>query len=151
MSIIALIKSSPLFVELYDSEVENILKTCQVLTLTPNEFVFREGDNGNELYILLTGEVAVKKGDMTLATLSKGDLFGEMVLINERTRTADVMATNYTDILIVSYDSVFNTFNTDTRVFSILMLNLSRMLSIRLKKAGVDLAKLSNELQNLKK
>lgn len=60
MSIMNIIKSSPLFCEFFDAEVEQIVERCQVLSLQDGEFVFREGDQGDDIFIILTGSAQVK-------------------------------------------------------------------------------------------
>lgn len=151
MSIINIIKSSPLFFELYDEEVESIIEDCQVLSLEEGDFIFKEGDEGNEIYLILTGGAAVKKGELTLVELKKGDLFGEMVLLDERTRSADIVANTYTDVLVLSYDVIFGVFKKNPKVFSLLMLNLCRLLAKRLKSSSNELKNLNNVIADLKK
>ena len=55
-------------------------------------FLFEEGDEGEELYIIRAGKVAIKKrvphGEFTLAVLEKGDFFGEMAMLEHINRTA---------------------------------------------------------------
>jgi CRP-like cAMP-binding protein len=54
--------------------------------------LFEEGDEGEELYIIRAGKVAIKKrvphGEITLAVLEKGDFFGEMAMLEHIPRTA---------------------------------------------------------------
>jgi CRP-like cAMP-binding protein len=54
--------------------------------------VFEEGDDGEELFIIRAGKVAIKKrvphGEVTLAVLEKGDFFGEMAMLEHIPRTA---------------------------------------------------------------
>ena len=54
--------------------------------------LFEEGDDGEELYIIRSGKVAIKKkvphGEVTLAILEKGDFFGEMAMLEHIPRTA---------------------------------------------------------------
>ncbi len=54
--------------------------------------LFEEGDDGEELYIVRSGKVAIKKkvphGEVTLAILEKGDFFGEMAMLEHIPRTA---------------------------------------------------------------
>lgn len=133
MSIINIIKSSPLFYELFDKEVDAIIENCQVMSLEKGQKVFSENDEGDEIFIILTGACAVQKSGLNLVELGKGDLFGEMVLLDERRRTADVVATTYTDILVLSYGNIFDLYKKNPRIFSILILNLSRLLAKRLK------------------
>lgn len=142
MSIVNVIKSSPLFFELFDEEIDSIIEDCHVLNLESGDYIFNEGDEGNEIYLILSGGAAVKKSNVTLVELKKGDLFGEMVLLDERVRTADIMATTYTDVLVLSYDVIFGIYKKNPKIFSLLMLNLCRLLAKRLKSS-------SNEIKNL--
>ena len=83
MSIVNVIKSSPLFFELFDEEIDSIIQDCHVLNLEPGDYIFKEGEDGNEIFLILSGGAAVKKSDVILVELKKGDLFGEMVLLDE--------------------------------------------------------------------
>lgn len=151
MSIINTIKSSPLFFELFDEEIETIIEDCHVLNLEQGDFIFREGDEGNEIFLILTGGALVKKGEVTLVELRKGDLFGEMVLLDERTRTADIEASTYTDVLVLSYEVIFGVFKKNPKIFSILMLNLCRLLAKRLKDSSEQIKKLNKMIEGLGK
>ena len=151
MSLIDIIKGCSLFHELYDNEIDTILKRAQVLNLTKDEIIFKEGDDGNEIFIILSGSATVKKANTTLATLKKGDLFGELVLLNENLRTADIVANEHTDILVLTYDNIFGLFKTNPSIFSLLILNLARILTVRLKNTGQNLKEVRQELEELKK
>lgn len=67
------------------------------------EIIFNEGDIGDFLYIIADGEVEIfhnKEGkDSIIATLHKGEFFGEMALLNQKTRTASVRCTQPTNVL----------------------------------------------------
>jgi CRP-like cAMP-binding protein len=143
MSIINVIKSSPLFFELFDEEIDSIVQDCSVLSLEKGDYIFKEGDEGNEIYLILSGGAFVQKGDVKLVELRKGDLFGEMVLLDERTRTADIVSSNYTDVLVLSYDVIFGIFKKNPKIFSLLMLNLCRLMAKRLKGSSEEIKRLN--------
>lgn len=151
MSIINIIKGSPLFYELYDEEIDSLIADCNVLSLEEGEFVVQDGEEGNEIYLILSGGAFVKKGNVTLVELRKGDLFGEMVLLDERTRTADIVASTYTDVLVMGYDTIFGTFSKNPKVFSLLILNLCRLLAKRLKGSSEEIKRLNSLLTSLPK
>lgn len=70
--------------------------------------IFVEGDTGEELYIILEGQVRISKfipgvGEEALAILEKGDFFGEMALINQAPRSADARA--HTDVTVLPIES----------------------------------------------
>ncbi len=65
------------------------------------ETIFHEGDIGDYLYIIVEGEVEVIKEDKAkpVATLGKGEFFGEMALLNQKTRNATIRCIAPTDVL----------------------------------------------------
>lgn len=136
MSVLQIVKGCPLFYELYDEEILRIVESCRVVQCVQGDYVFRHGDQGNEIYLILNGAAVVKKGDIELAKLRRGDLFGEMVLLKDQIRNADIYIEDFTDILVIDYQTIFGMYETNIKLFSIVMLNLSRMLATRLKKAG---------------
>ena len=72
----------------------NFLSTLsQERRLGPEELLFREGDDGQEMYVVLEGRVMIYKfipgaGEEALAFLERGDYFGEMALIDREPRSA---------------------------------------------------------------
>jgi NADH dehydrogenase len=74
--------------------------------LEAGETVFFQGDLGDNVYVIQSGECEVLRetdgGQRLLATLGPGDYFGEMALINDVTRNATVRARTAMDVLLVS-------------------------------------------------
>jgi CRP-like cAMP-binding protein len=62
------------------------------LQLAPGDSLFREGEKGEKMYVLLEGEMEILLGDFVLETVGKGALIGEMALIDDSPRTASVIA-----------------------------------------------------------
>ena len=84
-------------------------ETCAqyVRTYGPGEVVFREGDQGAEMYLIVEGEVEIRKGTSgsaakTLVSLHKGDLFGEMALIDHKLRSASAVTSSDTKLLALN-------------------------------------------------
>jgi CRP-like cAMP-binding protein len=150
MSIVDIIKSSPLFFDLYDKEIDYIIQKGVVLSLESGEYIVRDGDVGDEIFILLTGHADVLKDGVTLANLAKGDFFGELVLINDKQRTADILTTSYCDVLTLDYGAVFDLYSTKPRIFSLLILNLARLLTKRLKNANKKIYDLDHQQSDKK-
>ena len=62
------------------------------LQLAPGDSLFREGEKGEKMYVLLEGEMEILLGDFVLETVQQGALIGEMALIDDSPRTASVVA-----------------------------------------------------------
>jgi CRP/FNR family cyclic AMP-dependent transcriptional regulator len=60
--------------------------------LAPGDFLFREGEKGDKMYVLLEGEVDIFLGDFVFETAGPGALLGEMALIDDSPRTAHAVA-----------------------------------------------------------
>ncbi len=62
------------------------------LQLALGDSLFREGEKGEKMYVLLEGEMDILPGDFVLETVRQGALIGEMALIDDSPRTASVVA-----------------------------------------------------------
>ena len=68
--------------------------------------LFREGDPGHEMFYVVSGSVTLKRGSLTLKTVSGGEYFGEMSMLLDAPRTADaVIAAPQTLLAVVSRDN----------------------------------------------
>lgn len=101
--------------------------------------IFREGDQGDKLYIVLEGRVRISKfipgvGEEALAVLDRGDFFGEMALIDDKARSADAKA-HEGDATVLSIDrATLNEILSMDPHASLQFLNLlCRMISRRLR------------------
>jgi CRP/FNR family cyclic AMP-dependent transcriptional regulator len=70
-----------------------------------NTVLFEEGDRGEEMYIIQTGKVKISKRirgvEKTLATLEKGEFFGEMAILNDKPRSATAATLEACDMLVI--------------------------------------------------
>jgi CRP-like cAMP-binding protein len=137
MSVQSIIRGAPLFNDLYEDEIDVVLKQCHVLQLKPKEKVFDEGDTGDYIFLVLTGKIQIIKGGIHIADLGKADLFGEMILLYEGKRSTAAVAETHTDLLVLDYKSVLQMYEKNPRAMSIMMLNLARLLAERLKKSNI--------------
>lgn len=119
------------FSEFSDLELVRLLKICHTRKFSAGEVLFREGDHGDRLYVLIAGQVHIaKRKDNTkevLATLGVGECFGEMALVDQEPRSADAVAA--TDCMVIEVNSqIINDIN------DILALKLFRKMAILVTK-----------------
>ncbi len=72
----------------------------------PGDYIFYEGDPSNNFYIIESGEVEVVRGvgkedEKVMAILGEGDFFGEMALIDHRSRTSAVRAKTEVEVTVM--------------------------------------------------
>ncbi len=151
MSVINIIKGCPLFYEFYDEEIEEIIQDCHVGSFAPGEYLFKEGEQGRDVLILLSGKAEVCKGPKVLTTIAKGDMLGELALVTQQPRNADVRAIEPVDVLYLRFNYIYDLFDKAPRPFALFFVNLSRILSRRLATAGQDLRTTYTRVKELEK
>ncbi|KAK0552442.1 hypothetical protein OC845_001708 [Tilletia horrida] len=93
----SLLKDVSLFESLSPAEIAKISDALEPRTFEPGEYVFKQGERGTEFFIIWEGaaEVKKKRSDGTedsVGTLSRGDYFGELALLNNAPRAASIVA-----------------------------------------------------------
>lgn len=95
------------FKDFHDSDLWELINAAEWLRLSQNEEIVQEGQADTSFYVLVSGEVAVKKGEYEIVRLHPGDCFGEMGLISRRPRTASITAAS--DVTVMKLrDSVID-------------------------------------------
>ncbi len=131
----ALARQIELFRGLTPEDISKIIARGMTVRVLKGETVFYKGTIGSQMYVVLAGTVAVRDGVKDIATLSTGDTFGEMALINSEPRSATVVAVE-DSLLFVLSESTFQQLLTK-RVSIQILLNIVRTLSHRLRDANV--------------
>ncbi len=111
------------------------------------EAVFREGDEANAMYVVLAGEMEVTKRsrqgvDARVAMLGPGDWFGEMSIVDIQPRSATVRAVAPCRLIRLTASDLDALYRHDVRSYAIIVLNIARELSRRLRVADGILADL---------
>lgn len=149
MDNLSLLKSCPLFFELYDKEILKLVKYCSVYTFADGEHIVTDGTEGDQIFVLLQGEARVEKDTgeerLFIQPLESGDVFGEMALMGEKQRTADVVSSGHSSVLEIRYDQIFKLFAKEPRIFGLLLFNISRLVSRRLAHSNAIIVRLQKE------
>lgn len=90
-----------------DAALEKLKECAHFIGAHPGLHIVRNEDTGFELYIVLSGTANVVRDGQVIASLGKGDLFGEMALLGNTNRNADVVATSVMSLLSMT-KSEFN-------------------------------------------
>ena len=82
----------PFFSGLARRELAEIAKVTEDLEVDEGKVLTRQGESGREFFVILDGEVSVERDGKEIRRLSDGDFFGEIALLEDRPRTATVIA-----------------------------------------------------------
>jgi serine/threonine protein phosphatase PrpC len=136
----------PMFQKLSNAEVLRVLQTVEVRTYRDGEDVIREGEKGEELFAVLSGDVRVGRGGAHLATLGVGEHFGEMALIRAQPRSATVTALGPAECLVVKRSDFFDLLRRDHAIGVKILWQFLGVLADRLDSTSGQLRTAREEL-----
>jgi CRP/FNR family transcriptional regulator, cyclic AMP receptor protein len=127
-----------IFKTLTEPEINELASYFKTKDFRKNEIILRRGDRGEKFYIILSGSVEII-GDygVSIATLGKGEVFGEMSLLTGSPVSAKVRAADDTRVMYM----LGNYFRMMLNRFSPLQLYFSRLLAKRLSQSNFDRSK----------
>lgn len=104
--IASLLSANPFFAGLERDALEHIAGICRARHLAAREVLFLKGDTSDGLYAIRRGLIRIGTTDdlgqqMTMNLLGGGDVFGEIALLDGRSRTADAVAMEETDMFFL--------------------------------------------------
>lgn len=143
-----------LFGALSDDTLEFLISTLPILNVPAGEPIFREGELASEMFIVLSGEVEVLKkskrgNEVRVAMLGAGDWFGEMSILDIQPRSATVIAIAPTKLLRLTSESLDALYRRDLKGYSLIVLNVAREMSRRLRVADGILADLITDVLDI--
>ena len=86
------INNVPFFENFTKEQVQEIMNASQVLKVKKGQVVLTEGEIDDSFFIILSGSVAVKRTEKNIATIKRGDCFGEMAYLQGQSRMATILA-----------------------------------------------------------
>lgn len=134
-------KKSAVFADLPIEDIVIIADILLELEYPEGHVIFREGEPGDKMYIIVSGQVIIEKGEgkdieMTL-TLGSGECFGEMAILDGLPRSASVKVTKPANLLAIERED----FRELLRVYPEISLNVIQILSGRLRVASTNTIK----------
>jgi len=98
------IQRVPFFKTASDQFIREISNAMRPLFVTPDEDVFHIGDRARHMYFIVKGKLDVTdENNVVVGTLSDGDFFGEMALLEKRRRMANVRAIDYCELYVLDH------------------------------------------------
>jgi CRP-like cAMP-binding protein len=136
----AFLTQSPLFRNLDEAERVQILIIGQVRSYKANEVMFREGDAGDGLFVVMKGSVRISKqsatGEEALAVLEPPAFFGEMALIDLSARAADAIANEDSDLFFIPLHELRSVIDAYPKLALKILFALCEVLAQRLRETN---------------
>ncbi len=147
MEKLAVLSESPLFEMLSNQELEYVSELCRPRRFTAGQIVFEEGELGDSLYVIVSGEVEVLRRDPSaeqrkIALLRAPMFFGEMSLIDKEYRSATVRARTDTELLHLTAENLAAFRKQHRDGFTFVVINIARVLSSRLRESNSKLVEM---------
>jgi CRP/FNR family cyclic AMP-dependent transcriptional regulator len=144
---ISILKTIPLFSELNDSDLKEIVKVAIRQVYKKDNMILVEEEVGSTMFIILDGRVKISRiseegREVILSILSEGDFFGEMSILNGQTRSANVVTLEDSEILVIRREDFLHMLHNYPQI----AINLLKELAHRLRRSDSQIKSLS--LQN---
>lgn len=146
----AFLRTVPIFGGLEDAELARLWSYTEVHAHAAGDVILREGELAKEMFVLLEGSVEIFSTDPTtgaeqpLRTLNKGDCFGEMALIDIQPRSASVRTLTPVRLMVIGFDDLIRVYQFNMQTYTIIVLNIAREISRRLRRANEQLARVGH-------
>ena len=126
-----------LFENLEESELNEVFLFLDKLSINKGESIVQEGDEGNDVYIVVSGSAQVFKskpdGKIILSKLGPNDCFGEMALLETTTRSATVEALEDVVLLRLPPSALQKIKSWQEATYSKIIFNIAKIISNRLR------------------
>jgi CRP-like cAMP-binding protein len=121
-----------------DAQLYTVFHLLEVEHYKKGEFIFRQGDSPSHIRIIRSGRVHIVENvdgtPMELCEFKTGDCFGETSVMAIHQHTADALAIEDVELLVIPRDKLFRLYESDPKLFGMLMMNIAREACRRLNK-----------------
>jgi len=150
MSVISTLRQADIFYEFTLTQLELIASICTERAYSTSEVIFEENTTGRELYVIVEGEVEIQvdpsligkpasQEPQTIATLRRGQCFGEVALVDEGVRSARARSSQPdTRVLIIPRDKLMMMCDSYPHMGYRLMRNLAADLAMKIRNTDLQ-------------
>jgi len=137
-AIINLLRGLPIFEGLGDGELRKIARLFAQKLYRPGEKVFSKGDAGSEAYVVMRGQIDIylEENSLAIATVGKGQIFGELAFLESSPRLAYALATQASILLVIQRTAFNDLVQREPNLGLSVVRNLALELSNRLRRTN---------------
>jgi HEAT repeat protein len=126
------LRAAPVFAKLRGEDLAVLARVAEIEVFEPGQTVFTEGEMGDALYVVVRGSVDIRHEGRTLATLGKGEAFGEMAVLDAQPRSATAVAAQRAECLRIGSEAFYDALHEQVEIAE----GIIRILSARLREAN---------------
>ena len=160
MSVATILRNADIFDELTSTQLELVSSICDERHYQAGDVIFEENTVGNEMYIIATGEIDIRvdpaligstsdQGAFTIATFRRGQVFGEVALVDEGLRSASAHCSqNDTHLIVIPRERLMLLCDQYPTLGYKLMRNLAADLAMKIRHTDLQVREQLTWAQN---
>jgi len=126
-------------------ELALLLTFCELVTAAKGDLIIKKGDLSDSMFLVVSGQVRARllvgKNDTSLGTMEPGEVFGEVAMLSQTARSADVVAETPTRLLRLTSGRFQELMSDHSQLAARLLYNISRLLATRISQRNQELHK----------
>ena len=140
-----ILEKIPIFKGLSEAELDFLTQLCDERSYKRGDMIFTERKRGDEIYVLIKGRVRIELGiasktdHATIHRVQKGEIFGELAIVDEGGRSASAECETDCEVIAIGRDALRSLFEENSRIGYVVMTNLASVLAARLRKTNLQL------------
>lgn len=142
---LAILSPMPLFAHCTERELRSVAQSARPRRFEAGKVLFNEGDTGEELFLVVSGKVRIEVKGKQLALLGPGSNFGEMAMLDDKTRSATAIAAEECELMVIHRDAFFAMLRGNPMLAMKILWNMLLRLSANLRSASNKLAEISKQ------
>jgi CRP/FNR family transcriptional regulator, cyclic AMP receptor protein len=123
------VRRVPIFQELRDDFIVRLASVMNELSFAANQPIFRQGEEGRSLFIVVSGRVKIHINDREVVVFPQGESFGEMAVFDAQPRSATATTLEPSDFLELTQEQLYDAIEETPEI----ALNIIRVLSRRIR------------------
>jgi CRP-like cAMP-binding protein len=128
-----------------NQELELLVNFCDLVEAAPGDLIIKKGDLSDAMFLVLSGRVEARLrvgGHNTpLGSMEPGEIFGEVAMLSQTARTADVVAEVHSRLLRLTSEGFRKMMAEHANLAAKILFNMSRLLATRLGQRNAELQK----------
>jgi hypothetical protein len=134
------LKGMQMFRYLSYRELVRVMNIAETAEIAPDAVIFKEGQPGDSMYVVMSGNVKLSKSGASIADLGKGQHFGEMSLVDRSVRSLTASASNAVRLAVIKRKDFYDIIRKEPELAVKLLWSFVQVLGARLRKTTSDLS-----------